>query len=72
MTERVYQCVMRDDLWHLTQEQAVPPPIHLGGAYIICDSLWAAFARGYEKRRPTCAKCLEIVRSHEEKSSRGT
>jgi len=30
----VYQCVLLpDDQWHLTQEQASPPPIGAGGAY---------------------------------------
>lgn len=69
MTERLYQCVMHGEKWHLTQEQAAPPPIHFGGAYIICDSIWAPFSRGYEKRRPTCEKCVEIVRKHETKET---
>jgi len=52
-----YQCVRLDETWHATQEQAAPPPIGAGGAYTIC-SAWAAFARGFERRRPTCAYCL--------------
>jgi hypothetical protein len=53
-----------EDGWHLTQEQANPPPIHFGGAYTMCGP-WAAFTRGYEKRRPTCPKCVDIVERHE-------
>lgn len=52
-----YQCAKVDDVWHATQEQASPPAIHLGGAWTIC-CVWAAFTRGYERRRPTCPVCL--------------
>jgi hypothetical protein len=56
---RDYQCVLVGDVWHLTQEQASPPPITRGGAYVLCPlSCWADFKRGYERRRPTCAQCL--------------
>jgi hypothetical protein len=56
----VYQCVRLGDQWHLTQEQASPPPIHRGGAYTSCAK-WAEFKLGYEKRRPTCPECVEHV-----------
>lgn len=62
--ERVYQCVLLESGWHITQEQATPPPVHLGGAWTVCGP-WAAFTRGYEKRRPTCPKCVEVVERHE-------
>jgi len=63
--QRLYQCVlMEDGRWHLTQEQATPPPIHLGGAYTMCGP-WAHFKRGYEKRRPTCPKCVQIIEKFE-------
>ena len=56
-----YQCVMDgDNTWHLTQEQASPPPILRGGAYTSC-SKWVEFKRGYDRRRPTCPMCLKHV-----------
>lgn len=59
-----YQCVRVDDVWHATQEQASPPPIHLGGAWTIC-CVWATFTRGYERRRPTCPVCLRACERDE-------
>ena len=58
--ERSYQCVLIDGTWHLTQEQAAPPPITSGGAWTACGP-WAEFKRGYERRRPTCVACLKQV-----------
>lgn len=52
-----YQCTRVDDVWHATQEQALPPHIHSGGAWTIC-CVWATFTRGFERRRPTCPECL--------------
>jgi hypothetical protein len=57
----LYQCVMLGGEWHLTQEQASPPAVTMGGAYIICDSKWAIFKLGFERRLPTCAACKKIV-----------
>jgi len=56
----VYQCVMLAGVWHLTQEQATPPPMLRMGAYTSCAK-WAEFKLGYEKRRPTCPECLKHV-----------
>lgn len=60
----LYQCVLLESGWHLTQEQAAPPPIAAGGAWTMCGP-WAVFLRGYERRRPTCPKCVEVVERHE-------
>jgi len=54
---RTYQCVKLGDEWHLTQEQAAPPPILRGGAWTSCAK-WADFKLGYERRRPTCPTCV--------------
>ena len=63
----VYQCVLlSDDQWHLTQEQASPPPISAGGAYTLCGP-WADFRRGFERRRPTCHSCMAAVLVYESK-----
>lgn len=59
-----YQCVLVDDVWHATQEQASPPPVYRGGAWTIC-SVWAEFKRGYDRRRPTCSECLRACVAHE-------
>lgn len=56
----VYQCVKLGEAWHLTQEQATPPPILRMGAYTSCAK-WAEFKLGYEKRRPTCPECMRHV-----------
>lgn len=64
-----YQCVKVGDLWHLTQEQAVPPPITRGGAYTSCAK-WAEFKLGYERRRPTCPECAEHVATYERNKRR--
>jgi len=61
-----YQCVLVGETWHLTQEQASPPPIFRGGAWTAC-CIWAEFKRGYEKRKPTCAECIEHVEVFEKK-----
>ena len=62
---RDYTCVLDPDgLWHLTQEQAAPPPAHLGGAWTSCVR-YVEFKRGYDMRRPTCETCLQIVTQHE-------
>lgn len=61
MTEKLkddYQCVLIGEAWHMTQEQANPPKINVGGAWTTC-STWAEFKRGFDKRRPTCKICLE-------------
>lgn len=70
MSIAVYQCVKVGELWHLTQEQATPPPKERGGAYTSC-SKWAEFKFGYEKRRPTCPECAQHVAVYEKKK-RGT
>lgn len=61
-----YQCVKIGELWHLTQEQANPPPILRMGAYTSCAK-WAEFKLGYEKRRPTCAECEQHVAAAEKR-----
>jgi hypothetical protein len=64
-----YQCVMAgDNSWHLTQEQASPPPILRGGAYTSC-AIWVEFKRGYDRRRPTCPACLKHVEVWEARHS---
>jgi len=70
MSVAMYQCVKVGDVWHLTQEQATPPPILRGGAYTSC-SKWGDFKLGYERRRPTCPECLRHVAAHE-KQQKGT
>jgi len=63
----VYQCVLlADDQWHLTQEQATPPPISAGAAWTLCGP-WAEFKRGFEWRRPTCSSCMAAVIVYESK-----
>lgn len=59
-----YQCVLVADQWHLTQEQASPPSIVVGGAWTLCGP-WAEFKRGFERRRPTCTVCMAEVAAHE-------
>jgi hypothetical protein len=59
-----YQCVRIGDVWHATQEQALPPPISNGGAWTIC-AVWAPFTRGYERRRPDCTHCLRACHKDE-------
>lgn len=54
----MYQCVLVNEVWHLTQEQASPPLIHRGGAYTSCG-FWAEFSRGLDRRRPTCPECIK-------------
>lgn len=61
-----YQCVKVGELWHLTQEQATPPPITRMGAYTSCAK-WAEFKLGYERRRPTCPECMKHVAVYEKK-----
>jgi hypothetical protein len=61
-----YQCVKLGELWHLTQEQAVPPPITRMAAYTSCAK-WAEFKLGYERRRPTCPECMSHVAVYEKK-----
>jgi hypothetical protein len=61
-----YTCVLDNDgAWHLTQEQAEPPPIHRGGAWTSCVR-YVEFRRGYDKRRPTCAECVQHATRYEE------
>lgn len=62
--ERSYQCVMVGETWHLTQEQANPPPILRMESWTSC-ALWAVFKKGFEKRLPTCAECLRHVEEFE-------
>ena len=64
-----YQCVLVDDYWHLTQEQATPPSITAGGAWTLCGP-WAEFKRGFERRRPTCGRCAAAVSVHEARLAR--
>jgi len=67
MTEKLYQCVFVNDLWHCTQEQATPPIYRRGsndGAWTIC-TLWGDFIRGFDKKRPTCKTCLKAVENDE-------
>jgi len=66
-----YLCVRAKDEWHLTQEQASPPPIHAGGAHTMCGGPWGDFKLGYEWRRPTCKRCVEIVEEDEVKRGVG-
>lgn len=65
-----YQCVKVGEIWHLTQEQANPPPLLRGGSYTSC-STWADFKLGYEKRRPTCPECMRHM-SASERKEKGT
>lgn len=69
--EAVYTCVLVGDVWHLTQEQATPPPVLAGGAWTLCGP-WADFKRGYDKRRPTCPTCLRACERFERTSPEGT
>lgn len=62
----VYQCVKTGEDWHLTQEQATPPPSLRMGAYTSCGR-WADFKPGFEKRRPTCAACAGHVAEWEKR-----
>jgi hypothetical protein len=55
-----YQCVLVGEVWHLTQEQAVPPSVLRDGAWTSC-AVWAGFKRGYNRRRPDCPECLRHV-----------
>lgn len=55
--ETAFQCVLVGDLWHLTQEQANPPPILRVESWTSC-AVWAVFKRGFERRQPTCPECL--------------
>lgn len=67
-----YQCILVGDVWHLTQEQAVPPMVAKGdGAWTSC-AVWATFKRGYNRRRPDCPVCLEHAVRWEAKCSRET
>lgn len=66
----VYQCVKLGELWHLTQEQASPPPVLRMGAYTSC-SKWAEFRAGFEKTRPTCPECMKHMMVWE-KRQKGT
>lgn len=66
-----YQCVLADDVWHATQEQAVAPPLNRGGAYTIC-AVWTPFKAGYERRRPTCPECLHAVEKDEARRAKPT
>lgn len=64
-----YQCVLVGDVWHLTQEQAVPPSVLRDGAWTSC-AVWAGFKRGYEHRRPNCPVCLEHAMRWETKCAK--
>lgn len=66
MASHQYQCVLVGEVWHLTQEQANPPPILKGGSYTSC-SIWADFKRGYERRAPSCPECLRHAEKDEER-----
>lgn len=66
MSVVVYQCVKIGDAWHLTQEQATPPPPARLASYTSCGK-WADFKFGYEKRRPTCPECAKHVATWERK-----
>lgn len=55
-----FQCVLVGDVWHLTQEQALPPNVLRDGAWTSC-ALWATFKRGFNRRRPDCPECLRHV-----------
>ena len=60
-----YTCVLdTEGAWHLTQEQAAPPPVHAVGAWTSCTR-FVEFKRGYDKRRPTCKTCIAHVVQHE-------
>lgn len=52
-----YQCVLVGELWHLTQEQANPPPVLRMESWTSC-AIWAVFKRGFERRLPTCPECM--------------
>lgn len=61
-----YQCVLVGDVWHLTQENASPPPANAQGAWTTC-SIWATFKRGYNRQLPDCPYCLKQVQIEEAK-----
>lgn len=60
-----FQCVLVGEVWHLTQEQALPPNVLRDGAWTSC-AVWATFKRGFNRRRPDCPECLKHVLKWEE------
>jgi len=61
-----YLCVNVEDVWHLIQEQANPPPANSQGAWTSC-SIWAGFKRGLNRRLPDCPYCLSQVQIEDER-----
>lgn len=74
MTLPDYQCVLAPDgTWHLTHPQASPPPITAGGSFALCGTGgWIEFKRGYERRRPTCPRCVAACEQYEAKQAKKT
>lgn len=64
-----YQCILVDDVWHLTHDQAAPPSVLSAGAWTMC-LIWASFKRGYNRQRPDCPYCLNQVHIEEAKKAK--